>query len=413
MRRSTPERDVGRRRSRRRRRRVYDKPFEEDAVEENGNFRPVESVHFQIGDGIGYQDRPFHDVHEMNGTLWANWQLGVDADDTLVCVGDFALGEALSDETWDRVRAAPGRSKILVVGNHDITGQGHLRVEGFHRTKALLVSPGDPPLIWTHVPMPNVPPRHVNIHGHTHRSLKPADSPHINVSVEQLDYRPVELSRLRRLAQCAGRRPRLRQGETTLERIEGNLRSDGSQQGVVPSVGPAASAAFMAVHGVVISGRGVQIAPRQPVASREEKETLAMQTFILAGRGPGGSAMSDRTPGRDTDLAGAKAAMKRAAKAAREREAEADMDYEEIRADLEGRPSNVVYSGRLAAGGRACQSTSHPRRRSLRTPTTSEHRGLPGRRAQPRPAHRSAGLSRHADARVGNLFEHPGQSDAR
>ena len=36
---------------RRRRRRVYNKPFEEDAVEENGNFRPVESVHFQIGDG--------------------------------------------------------------------------------------------------------------------------------------------------------------------------------------------------------------------------------------------------------------------------------------------------------------------------------------------------------------------------
>ena len=36
---------------RRKRRRVYNKPLEEDAVEENGNFRPVESVHFQIGDG--------------------------------------------------------------------------------------------------------------------------------------------------------------------------------------------------------------------------------------------------------------------------------------------------------------------------------------------------------------------------
>ena len=60
---------------------------------------------------IAYQGRPFHDVHEMNGALWANWQLGVDPDDTLVCVGDFALGEALSEETWDRARVAPGRSK--------------------------------------------------------------------------------------------------------------------------------------------------------------------------------------------------------------------------------------------------------------------------------------------------------------
>lgn len=53
--------------------------------------------------------------------------------------------------------------------------------------------------------------------------------------------------------------------------------------------------------------------------------------------------MSDRTPGQDPDLAGAKAAMKRAAKVARERAAEADADYEEIKADLELRLSNVVY----------------------------------------------------------------------
>lgn len=49
-------------------------------------------------------------------------------------------------------------------------------------------------------------------------SLKPADSPHINVSVEQLAYWPIALSRLRRLAQAilAGERP---QGATTLERV--------------------------------------------------------------------------------------------------------------------------------------------------------------------------------------------------
>ena len=102
-----------------------------------------------------------------------------------------------------------------------MTGQGSLRVEGFHRVKALLTSPGDPPLIWTHAPLPNVPAGHVNIHGHQHATLKPADldSPHINVSVEQLDYRPVALTQIRRLAGAlvAGERPA---GATTLERIE-------------------------------------------------------------------------------------------------------------------------------------------------------------------------------------------------
>ena len=168
---------------------------------------------------IGYQGRPFHDVHEMNAALWDNWQLGMDPYDTLVCVGDFALGAALSEATWDRVRAAPGCSKILVVGNHDVTGGGKVRVEGFHRAKAVLVSLGDPPLIWTHAPLPNVPAGHVNIHGHQHTALKPADSPHINVSVEQLDYRPVSLMCLRQLAGAlvAGERP---SSATTLERIE-------------------------------------------------------------------------------------------------------------------------------------------------------------------------------------------------
>lgn len=73
--------------------------------------------------------------------------------------------------------------KILVVGKHDVTGGGKLRVEGFHRAKAVLVSPGDAPLIWTHAPLPNVLAGHINIRGHQHRALKSTDSPHINVSM--------------------------------------------------------------------------------------------------------------------------------------------------------------------------------------------------------------------------------------
>ena len=143
---------------------------------------------------MGYRDRPFFNVDEMDAALWSNWQIGVDPQETLVCVGDLAMGRGISDDTWEKVRAAPGRTKILVVGNHDVTGQGSLRVEGFHRVKAVLTSPGNPPLIWTHAPLPNVPAGHVNIHGPQHAALKPADSPHINVSVEQLDYRPVALT---------------------------------------------------------------------------------------------------------------------------------------------------------------------------------------------------------------------------
>ena len=55
----------------------------------------------------------------------------------------------------------------------------------------------------------------MNIHRHQHSARKPADSPHINVSVEQLEYRPVRLDRLAR-ALAAGE---FLGGDTTLERL--------------------------------------------------------------------------------------------------------------------------------------------------------------------------------------------------
>ena len=55
-------------------------------------------------------------------------------------------------------------------------------------------------------------------HGHLHHA-PPTDTPHINVSVEQLDYAPVLLSRIRVLA-AALARGEYSEGRTTLERIE-------------------------------------------------------------------------------------------------------------------------------------------------------------------------------------------------
>ena len=176
-------------------------------------------LHIGHGNVITFQDRPFSSLAQMDAALWAAWADTVGPDDTLVCVGDVALAGGVSPETWNRVRAAPGRSKILVIGNHDLGSRsGVLRVEGFHRNKALLAAPGDPPLILTHAPLPNVPVGHVNIHGHQHAATPTVGTPHINVSVEQIEYRPIRLDRLRRLARrlAAGA---LLGGDTTLERV--------------------------------------------------------------------------------------------------------------------------------------------------------------------------------------------------
>ena len=65
--------------------------------------------------------------------------------------------------------------------------------------------------------MDKVPDGYVNIHGHQHDDL-PTRTPHINVSVEQLDYAPVPLTALRALAQTLVRNE-YPAGRTTLERL--------------------------------------------------------------------------------------------------------------------------------------------------------------------------------------------------
>ena len=160
-------------------------------------------LHLGHGNIVTFQDRPFSSLAQMDAALWAAWQSTVGPDDTLVCVGDFAMG--------------PGRS-VLVIGNHDLGKSGRLLPHGFDCVNALLSSPGDPPLIFTHAPLPNVPAGHVNIHGHQHATMPSVGTPHINVSVEQIEYRPIRLDRLRRLARrlAAGA---LLGGDTTLERV--------------------------------------------------------------------------------------------------------------------------------------------------------------------------------------------------
>ena len=58
------------------------------------------------------------------------------------------------------------------------------------------------------VPLLQVPHGWVNVHGHVHQRESPSRNRHINVSIEQLNYRPARLSDIRRLAR------RLLEGQT-------------------------------------------------------------------------------------------------------------------------------------------------------------------------------------------------------
>ena len=185
--------------------------------EPDGSVLVTSDLHLGHLNVIEYANRPFDDVDDMDNTLWDNLTVASAPDKVLVVVGDVAMREGLNAVTWQQIRDLDYRQRHLVIGNHDLTGAGQLRAQGFDSVWSMMLSDGEPPLIWTHYPLHEVPDGYINIHGHVHDE-PPRRTPHINVSVEQVDYCPVSLASLRALARrlITGVYP---EGNTTLDRL--------------------------------------------------------------------------------------------------------------------------------------------------------------------------------------------------
>ena len=158
--------------------------------------------------------RPFKTADEMTDKIFWNWQQVVAAEDTILILGDLTV-HGLWGRRLKRVRQTPGR-KILVYGNHEATADGVFGYEAFDEVHSTLCVDGDPPLLLTHIPLRVVPNGCVNIHGHLHQKRVPESTRHINISVEQLQYRPHALTALRALSQ------HLVKGETVRGRTTGD-----------------------------------------------------------------------------------------------------------------------------------------------------------------------------------------------
>ena len=167
---------------------------------------------------LGTFGRPFDNIPEMDESLLEAWHQTVGADDTIIVAGDVTLGSPRErPQRTQRIIDAPGY-KVLVYGNHDENGQGGVVTDGFDEAYFAVSLAGNPVLLVTHVPLTDVPSGIVNVHGHTHQHQAAGANRHINICVEQLEYRPRRLTEIRRLA-----RELLREnpvpGETTGEQI--------------------------------------------------------------------------------------------------------------------------------------------------------------------------------------------------
>ena len=143
--------------------------------------------------------RPFWTAPEMDEAIFGAWHRTVGSGDTILCLGDAGIDTDRGVGQQYRWRNAPGARQI-VLGNHDVDPEDDTRRISEGGSLLTLVAPGDPPLLLTHVPLLEVPAGTVNVHGHEHHDPSPTTDRHINVCVEQLDYRPARLSDIRLLA---------------------------------------------------------------------------------------------------------------------------------------------------------------------------------------------------------------------
>ena len=153
----------------------------------------ISDTHF-FHDNIGrYCNRP----ENWQELIIKNWNDLISPDETVLNLGDFALGKKSNFELL--ISILNGRL-FLIQGNHDRLSQIYCETHGVTLIKnSLLVElENRVKLIFSHHPIFPLEDGWINLHGHIHNVPPPPEGSnlgpsHINMSIEVRDYRPWRL----------------------------------------------------------------------------------------------------------------------------------------------------------------------------------------------------------------------------
>jgi calcineurin-like phosphoesterase family protein len=155
--------------------------------------------HFGHKNIIKYADRPFNSVQEMNDVMIERHNEVVGPDDVCVFGGDIGFAPtAICNNHLARMNGY----KIFIVGNHDFEKSRKVKAYDVDEGHLFWEVPGlneEFGLVFTHYPLDNMPKDVIGLHGHIHEKMSP-NPQHLNLCVEHIDYRPVPLREVIRLA---------------------------------------------------------------------------------------------------------------------------------------------------------------------------------------------------------------------
>lgn len=148
----------------------------------------------------------FKDVDEMDEYMIERWNSVVKPGDIVYHLGDVLMGDKeWFKKNWPRLNG----SKRLIVGNHDDIP--FLSSGGFFKKVGMWRMFPEFGVLLSHVPLhessllryvdksakwPDGQQTLLNVHGHIHQNPSP-EGPYRNVSVEAIDYTPVNIEDLR------------------------------------------------------------------------------------------------------------------------------------------------------------------------------------------------------------------------
>lgn len=150
----------------------------------------ISDTHFMHKNIIKYCNRPFKTVEEMDEVMISNWNQSIDKDDVVIHLGDFSLGSKIKR---GELRSKLNGTIILILGSHD-GSKYRIAKDGFIVVDSPILIDD---FVFTHKPIGIVPDDKWNIHGHIHE--KETSGRRVNVSVEQMDYKPIKLNNLYKL----------------------------------------------------------------------------------------------------------------------------------------------------------------------------------------------------------------------
>lgn len=146
----------------------------------------ISDLHFGHSNIINLAKRPFADVYDMNHRMILNWNSTVlHDDDEVIYGGDFAWSKP--GEFFHQLRG----KKTLIKGNHDHAETLALPWKAVHTD--LMVRHGGKTIHVFHYPMADWNLRFrggLHFHGHTHGGLNEHKNNRIDISAENMEYRP-------------------------------------------------------------------------------------------------------------------------------------------------------------------------------------------------------------------------------